>query len=270
MKTLDDLINYLLKEIPEEQRIPIPTNIEEKKKLFRALCNVREPKPVSDEFLKAQDDYLQSELAQKSLTDALTLPAINEDFPNTDGKLSGAARMALWRGDITTLQSDAIVNAANAALLGCFAPLHSCIDNIIHSASGVQLRLECNDLMQKQGHPEPTGTAKITKGYNLPAKYVIHTVGPIIASYPSAQQKKQLADCYRSCLALAKEYNLKSLVFCNISTGVFHFPIDLAAQIAICAVSDFFKENPESILKVIFNVFTYDNYQAYAKIFGDI
>ena len=165
--------------------------------------------------------------------------------------------MLLWQGDITRLKVDAIVNAANAQLLGCFHPLHKCIDNAIHSAAGVQLREECHQLMQQQGHLEPTGTAKITKAYNLPCKHVIHTVGPIIPNgIPTAFQQEQLASCYRSILQLADEKRLESVAFCCISTGEFRFPNQLAAEIAVKTVSDFFVEHPGSSIKqVVFNVF---------------
>jgi len=207
---LNYLINSLLEENPALRGVQIPQDKDSKRRLFRALCNIREPLPVSEEFLKAQDVELQRQLQEKGIVRL-------EDIPG------GSIR--LWQGDITQLQIDAIVNAANSEMLGCFHPLHGCIDNAIHSAAGVQLRLECADLMQALGHPEPTGAAKITKGYNLPAKYVIHTVGPIVQGMePTDQNKENLASCYRSCLQLAEANGLKSIAFCCISTGEFRFP----------------------------------------------
>ena len=160
----------------------------------------------------------------------------------------------MWRGDITTLQVDAIVNAANSGLTGCYSPLHGCIDNAIHTFAGVKLRLECAKIMEKQGFPEPMGTAKITKAYNLPCKHVLHTVGPMISGALTQTDCQELASCYRSCLELAAESSLESVAFCCISTGEFHFPNELAAQIAVETVKDFLKKQT-SVKKVIFNVF---------------
>ena len=169
--------------------------------------------------------------------------------------VKASPRISLWQGDITTLHCDAIVNAANSALLGCWQPCHSCIDNIIHSLSGVQLRIRCNEIMQEQGHEEPTGRAKITPAYNLPCRYVLHTVGPIIAGPLRRQDCEALADCYRSCLELAASNGVQSIAFCCISTGVFHFPQEKAAEIATETVLRFL-ETDTSIRQVIFNVFT--------------
>jgi len=166
-------------------------------------------------------------------------------------------QLLVWQGDITRLKVDAIVNAANSQMLGCFHPLHKCIDNAIHSAAGVQLREECHQLMLKQGHEEPTGQAKITRAYNLPCKYVIHTVGPIIPNgIPTEFQKEQLASCYRSIMACADENRLESIAFCCISTGEFRFPNQMAAEIAVRTVKDYLTEHPDSSIKqVVFNVF---------------
>ena len=217
----------------------IPETEQEKRDLFRALRNVRPPKPVSEEFLRLQDEELQVQLQEKGV---VNLP----DVP-----------IQIWQGDITRLRVDAIVNAANSQMLGCFHPLHKCIDNAIHSAAGVQLREECHQMMLRQGHEEPTGTAKITKAYNLPCKHVIHTVGPIVPTgIPTKLQQEQLASCYRSVMSIANENNLESVAFCCISTGEFRFPNRLAAEIAVKTVTDFFKEHLDSSVKtVIFNVF---------------
>lgn len=225
--------------------------------LFRALMNVRPAGlPLDPEFLTVQDAFLSAEREAKGVVDAATLP----DLPGHPG-------IALWRGDITRLKADAIVNAANRALLGCFHPCHGCIDNAIHSAAGLQLREACSQIMQAQGHPEPTGQAKITSGYNLPAKYVLHTVGPIISGAVTSRDRKLLASCYRSCLALAAERGLKSVAFCCISTGEFRFPNEEAAAVAVEAVAHFL-QTPSSIQKVIFNVFQDRDLQIYRSILG--
>ena len=262
MNRLDYLIDYLLKEDPQYSEMEIPSDLQGKRDLFRALRNVRMPKPVSEEFLRLQDEELQAQLQEKGIvrienskltidnsagsSDCSQLSTINSQFS-----------IHLWQGDITRLKIDAIVNAANSQMLGCFYPLHRCIDNAIHSAAGVQLREECHQLMLRQGHEEPTGQAKITKAYNLPCKYVIHTVGPIIPNgIPTKTQMEQLASCYRSIMACADENGLESVAFCCISTGEFRFPNQLAAEIAIKTVSDYLNGNPNcSVKHIVFNVF---------------
>lgn len=245
------LIEYLLSE--RQQTAAIPSDINVQKRLFRALVNVRMPKPVSKEFLQIQDEYLQEELRLKGITDIAELTPVAPD-------------LYLWQGDITTLKCDGIVNAANSQMLGCFCPNHGCIDNAIHTFSGVQLRQECTAIMEGQGE-EPTGQAKITKAYNLPCKYVLHTVGPIVYGELTKQQEKQLADCYRSCLTLADKNGLQSIAFCCISTGEFHFPNERATQIAIQTVTEY-KEQTKSKIKVVFNVFKEYDYAIYERLLG--
>ena len=239
MNRLDYLIDYLLKEDPQYSEMQVPSDLQGKRDLFRALRNVRWPKPVSEDFLRLQDEELQVQLQEKGIVELPNMP------------------IQIWQGDITRLKVDAIVNAANSQMLGCFHPLHKCIDNAIHSAAGVQLREECHQLMLQQGHEESTGQAKITKAYNLPCKYVIHTVGPIIPTgIPNPLQKEQLASCYRSIMQLADENRLESFAFCCISTGEFRFPNQLAAEIAVRTVNDYLTEHPDSSIKqVVFNVF---------------
>ena len=239
MNRLDYLIEYLLKEDPQYSEMEIPSDLQGKRDLFRALRNVRWPKPVSEEFLRLQDEELQAQLQEKGIVELPNVP------------------IQIWQGDITRIKADAIVNAANSQMLGCFHPLHRCIDNAIHSAAGVQLREECYQLMLQQGHEESTGQAKITKAYNLPCKYVIHTVGPIIPNgIPTEFQKEQLASCYRSIMACADENRLESIAFCCISTGEFRFPNQLAAEIAVQTVKDYLTEHPDcSVKQVVFNVF---------------
>lgn len=249
---LDNLIADLIRERAEYQTIHLPDSAAEKRQLLRALMNVRPPLPVSNEFLKVQDEYLQEEIRRRGTTSLADLTPVQPG-------------LYLWQGDITTLAVDAIVNAANSRMLGCFVPCHGCIDNAIHSAAGVQLRLECARIMAQQQTEEPTGKAKITKAYNLPCRHILHTVGPIIHGRVTKQDCALLAGCYRSCLELAAEYGLKSVAFCCISTGEFHFPNELAAQIALRTVNAYQQENPNRI-EVIFNVFKDCDYEIYKKL----
>ena len=251
------LIRELQREMPQYQDIRIPVTEEEQWNLLRSLFNVRPPYPASQEFLKVQDEYLSELVRSRGIVDAESLPASELD-----------PRITLWQGDITTLRCDAIVNAANSALLGCWQPCHSCIDNMIHSLSGVQLRIKCNEIMQAQGHEEETGTAKITPAYNLPCKYVLHTVGPIISGPLRKEDCDLLAGCYQSCLELAAGNNVRSVAFCSISTGVFHFPQQRAAEIAVEIVKQFL-ETDSSIDRVIFNVFTDRDLAIYQKLLGE-
>lgn len=234
----------------------IPIGQKEQDDLLRALMNVREPKQISEEFLQIQDEYLQEEQSKRTLTDVSEIASCDLD-----------ERLALWQGDITTLKIDAIVNAANSGLCGCFYPLHGCIDNIIHSHSGIQLRLYCADLMRKQGHEEDTGQAKITPAFNLPCKYVLHTVGPVIYGTVTKKDCDLLANCYRSCLKLAAQSGVESIAFCCISTGEFHFPNEKAAEIAVRAVREFL-ETETRIKKVVFNVFKDLDKEIYRRILG--
>ena len=257
---LDFLINYLIGENSELRAIDIPTQDTEKKRLLRSLMNIRPPKTASKAFLEVQDAYLQEECAPKGV---ISLSDISLEQPG----------IYLWQGDITRLSVDAIVNAANSTLLGCFVPCHGCIDNAIHSAAGVGLRLECSRIMEekhsteKQKTEEPVGKAKITKAYNLPCRYVLHTVGPIIHGAVTVKDQNLLSDCYRSCLELAAAYQLKSIAFCCISTGEFHFPNEKAAAIAIQTVQDYQRKNQNG-LEVVFNVFKDSDYQIYKQLLG--
>ena len=248
------LIQSLLKEQPEYRDIAIPTDTNSQRQLLRGLMNLRRPARIGTEFLQMQDAYLQDETAAKGITDAADLTPIQPG-------------LYLWQGDITTLKCDAIVNAANSGMTGCYIPNHRCIDNAIHTFAGVELRLACAELMEQQGCPEPTGRAKITPAFNLPCRYVLHTVGPIIDGRVTKADKELLASCYRSCLALAAENNLESVAFCCISTGEFHFPNEQAAEIAVRTVKEFLKKQT-SVKKVIFNVFKDLDKAIYAKLLG--
>ena len=235
------LIQSLLKEKTEYRDIAIPAEPESQRQLLRGLMNIRTPRRADAAFLKMQDAYLQDETAAKGITDIADLTPIQPG-------------LYLWQGDITTLRCDAIVNAANSGMTGCYIPNHRCIDNAIHTFAGVELRLACAELMEQQGFPELTGQAKITPAFNLPCRYVLHTVGPIISGRVTKEDKELLASCYRSCLELAAENGLESVAFCCISTGEFHFPNDLAAEIAVETVKQFMNRKT-SVKKVIFNVF---------------
>ena len=226
------------------------------RRLLRALMNLRPPAPLDPALLALQDRLLTAEREERGVVDGMTLPTVRSD-----------PQLAIWQGDITRLRADAVVNAANSALLGCFHPCHGCIDNAIHSAAGLQLRDACARLMAAQGHPEPNGRAKLTKGYNLPARYVLHTVGPVVSGRVTDQDRRELASCYRSCLTLAAERGLESVAFCCISTGEFHFPNREAAEIAVETVMGFLRSKT-SIRRVIFNVFKDEDAVLYRDLLG--
>ncbi|MDE6241051.1 MAG: protein-ADP-ribose hydrolase [Anaeroplasmataceae bacterium] len=244
------LIEALLLE--QNQKINIPKDKSSQELLLRGLMNIRMPRKVSDIFLDTQNTYLKVYLKEKGITDINDLQPIKED-------------LFLWKGDITTLRCDAIVNAANSQLLGCFIPNHRCIDNAIHTYAGIELREECALLMKKLGREAKTGEAFLTKAYNLPSSYIIHTVGPIVYSNLTEENKKDLKECYLSCLPLADDQNLESIAFCCISTGEFHFPNDAAAKIAIETVFEY-KQKTKSKLKVVFNVFKEIDYDIYKRL----
>ena len=248
------LIQSLLKENQEYRDMNIPAEPERQRQLLRGLMNIRAPKRIGADFLKMQDEYLQSETVAKGITDIADLTPIQQG-------------LYIWQGDITTLKCDAIVNAANSGMTGCYIPNHRCIDNAIHTFAGVELRLACEEMMEQQGYPEPTGQAKITPAFNLPCRYVLHTVGPIINGRVTKEDEELLASCYRSCLELAAENSLESVAFCCISTGEFHFPNEQAAQIAVETVKQFINRKT-SVKKVIFNVFKDLDKAIYEQLLG--
>ena len=252
------LIDYLRQESKDYADLGIPSDEKAQKDMLRSLMNVRDPKPVSDEFLRIQDKYLQKENFSAGVVDVNKLTHFGPD-----------ERIYLWQGDITRLKVDAIVNAATPELLGCFIPLHNCIDNVIHSKSGVQLRLKCKEIMDKQGHEEPVGSAKITPAYNLPSEYIIHTVGPVVDSPLDEVHKNRLARCYQTCLEIADIYEIHSIAFCCISTGEFMFPHKEAARIAIDTVREYL-DNPTSVSKVLFNVFQDEDLEIYTHLLGGL
>ena len=249
----------LLAEMPQyrEQAEAFPVDAFSQRRLLRSLMNVRPPMPLAPKFLEVQDALLSAEREEKGVVNGDALPPT-----------AGDPRLVLWQGDITRLRADAIVDADNSALLGCFAPCHGCIDNAIHSAAGLQLRDACAEIMRAQGHPEPAGRAKLTCAYNLPARYVLHTVGPIVSRWVTWKDRRELAACYRSCLALAAEHDLRSVVFCCISTGEFHFPNQEAAEIAVRTVREFLEQQTTSVERVIFNVFKDLDAAIYRRLLG--
>lgn len=247
---LNNLIAYLLSERPEWNGLTIPAKESEQFRLYCSLVNIRPAGKASAEYLKAEDEFLQKLTAQKGITEIADLQPVEKNI-------------YLWKGDITTLQCGAIVNAANSGMTGCYRPCHNCIDNCIHTFAGVRLRLKCAEIMKAQGREEPTGTAKITPAYNLPCDYVIHTVGPIVQSRLTKKHCELLKSCYQSCLELAVLNGIKSIAFCCISTGVFGFPQDKAAEIAVQTVREFLKTHN---IEVIFNVFTEKDFDIYKRL----
>lgn len=249
---LEYLIAYLHSEHIEWNDFTIPTNKPEQLRLYRILVNIRPARKISAEYLKAEDDFLQELTAHKGITSIADLQPVEKNI-------------YLWKGDITTLKCGAIVNAANSGMTGCYQPCHNCIDNCIHTFAGVRLRLKCAEIMRLQGYEEPTGKAKITPAYNLPCQYVIHTVGPIVQGGLTSKHCNLLKSCYQSCLELAIQSGIKSIAFCCISTGVFGFPNDKAAEIAIQTVREFLTIHD---IEVIFNVFTEEDFDIYKSLLG--
>lgn len=254
LEKLQKLNTLLLEDMPEyrAQAKIVPKDTDAQFCLFRSLVNVRHPKVISQLFLALQDEFLKEELELRGIIYLEDLSPLQEN-------------LYLWQGDITRLQCGAIVNAANSGMTGCYQPCHACIDNCIHTFAGVQLRLECAKMMEKQGYEEPTGNAKITKAYNLPCDYVIHTVGPIVYDYVTEKDEELLASCYRSCLEQAMKNRIQSIAFCCISTGVFRFPNRKAAEIAVDTVRRF-RQETNSEIKVIFNVFKDMDYEIYREL----
>ena len=268
--TKEDMLNALLRGLLAEgwtdSHIAVPEDAASKRHLLRTLMNIRPPLSARPELIQLQDRFLSAERARSGVRDPYQLPAIREVF--SGGDIPFRDRLVLWRGDITTLAADAIVHAANSKLLGCFVPHHRCIDNAIHSAAGIQLRSECNQIMEEQGADEPVGRAKITKGYNLPARYVIHTVGPTIHDIVRPEDERLLASCYTARLDLAAQHkDIGVLAFCCISTGEFRFPKTAAAQVATRTVCGWLEASERPLQRVVFNVFTQEDYDVYASVF---
>lgn len=265
-----EIVDSLLKILVREERLydgdNIPEDYMKKRNLLRALLNIRPPSQINKSFLEKIDRLLQHELLTKTIIKYKEIPSVSNEY-NASNLIQGH-RISLWKGDITCLKADAIVNAANDRMLGCFHPLHNCIDNIIHSAAGPLLREDCSTIMDIQKSREQTGDAKITRGYNLPSRYVLHTVGPVIEGKDvSEYQQQQLASCYKSCLSLAAQIkDIKTVAFPCISTGVFNFPRALASEIAVNAVDEWLDSNDHNFSHIIFDVFLEEDFFCYARI----
>jgi len=262
MEKLDFLIDYLLKEDKRASEY-FWGELEDRKKLYRALVNIRSPKPIAAEYLKVEKEYLESELKKQGIINSKYILALNNKYKNT--RIKNTDKICLWQGDITLLDIDAIVNPANSQGLGCFLPLHNCLDNQIGTKAGVSLRLECNEIMKTKNYSLETGNAFLTSAYSLPARNIIHTVGPIIEKEVTKEQDKKLSDCYLNCLKLALENNIRTIAFPCISTGVFRFPKDLASKIAISTVDNFLSNNRDKIDKVVFCLWNNEDVEIYEK-----
>ena len=255
---LDYLVEKFKADSGEYKDLQTPADSEGKRRILRSLMNVRMPRKMSEEVLAVQDDYLTGRAEEKGVMHLSDIPVIR------DG-------LSIWQGDITRLAVDAIVNAANSQMLGCFVPMHTCIDNCIHTFAGVQLRAECNRQMNQlrirygRDYEQPTAIPMLTDAYNLPAKKVVHIVGPIVQGILTPELERDLADCYRNTLDMCKENELKSVAFCCISTGVFHFPNKRAAEIAVKTVTDWLNAHPETMERVIFNVFKDEDKEYYEQ-----
>ena len=263
-KTQDQRLDYLIEEFKADsvqyKELETPSDPEGKRRILRSLMNIRMPGKMEEAVLFVQDEYLQERIRENGI---VTL----EDIPLKEGVIS------LWQGDITRLAVDAIVNAANSQMLGCFVPMHTCIDNCIHTFAGIQLRAECNQRMKQlrakygQDYEQPTAVPMLTDAYNLPAKKIIHIVGPIVSEDLTPAQEQDLADCYANALNMCAENDLRSIAFCCISTGVFRFPPERAAWIAVNTVRQWLSEHDGTMDRVIFNVFSDRSRRIYEHLF---
>ena len=262
-KTQDQRLNYLVEEFKADsvqyKDLQTPNDDEGKRRILRSLMNIRMPRKMDEAVLAVQDEYLQERIRENGIVEPADIPVIRD-------------RMSVWQGDITRLAVDAIVNAANSQMLGCFVPMHTCIDNCIHTFAGVQLRAECNRQMNAlrmrygRDYEQPTAVPMLTDAYNLPAKKVVHIVGPIVENGLIKELEEQLAACYRNTLDMCLENGLKTVAFCCISTGVFHFPNRRAAQIAVQTVSEWLLNHDGRMDRVIFNVFKDEDKEYYEQL----
>lgn len=258
----EERLDYLLREFKEDsvqyRDLETGADYQEKRRLLRSLMNIRMPGKTNEEVLRVQDDFLTEEAKEKGIVELDDILTVGEQYGSSHPY---ADKMSVWQGDITRLYVGAIVNAANSQMLGCFVPCHGCIDNAIHSAAGIELREACSHYMNRKRmqygrrYEEPTGQAVLTEGYNLPAEYVIHTVGPIVGGYLNQGLRDDLRNCYQNVLKCCVEHKIRSVAFCCISTGEFHFPNDEAAKIAVETVTEFLNEHTEEFDRVVFNVF---------------
>ena len=261
--TQDQRLDYLVEKFKTDsvqyEDLKTPKDTEGKRRILRSLMNIRMPRRMDESVLRVQDDYLKERIRENGVVELSDIPVIR------DG-------LSIWQGDITRLAVDAIVNAANSQMLGCFVPMHTCIDNCIHTFAGVQLRAECsrqmNQLRLKYGkdYEQPTAVPMLTDAYNLPAKKIIHIVGPIVQYELTPELEKDLADCYINTLDMCLDKDLKSVAFCCISTGVFHFPNNRAAEIAVSTVDSWLSQHPGSMERVIFNVFKDEDKKYYEEL----
>ena len=273
MNNNEERLNYLIEVLKNEteqyKNLDIPKNIEDKKVLLRSLMNIRPPKEIAEEFLRVQDEYLTERAKQKGIVYLKDIKTVNESI---NSKYQYSNKISVWQGDITSLACDAIVNAANGRMLGCFVPMHICIDNCIHTFAGVQLRYECNKIMnefrKEYGieYEQPTSVPIITDGYNLPAKKIIHVAGPVVTGKLTKSLEQDLKNCYKNILDICLKNSLRSVAFCCISTGVFRFPNERAAEVAVETVTKWLKQNENKIDKIIFNVFKQEDKYCYEKI----
>lgn len=271
-KKQEDRLDYLLHEFKEDSGIysdlEIGENYREKRMALRSLMNIRMPGNMKDDVIRVQDEFLAEEAKEKGIVTLKDIPSVKKAYGSNSPY---GDKMSIWQGDITRLSLDAVVNAANSQMLGCFVPCHSCIDNAIHSAAGIQLREECNRYMRRRRkqygpkYEEPTGQAVLTSAYGLPAKYVIHTVGPIVRYQLTDDLKKDLENCYRNVLKCCVENEIQTVAFCCISTGEFHFPNNEAAKIAVKTVVQFLAEYGQKFERVVFNVFKDEDKEIYEQ-----
>ncbi len=262
MSRQEERLDYLLEKFKEDsgryRNLEVGDDWQEKRMVLRSLMNIRMPGAMDEDVLRMQDEFLQEEAREKGIVTLQEIPSVKEQY-GSERPL--ADRISLWQGDITRLQVGAIVNAANSQMLGCFVPCHGCIDNAIHSAAGIELREACSRYMNQKrrergrDYEEPTGQAVLTEGYNLPADYVIHTVGPIVGGRLTMGLEQDLENCYRNVLNCCVEHRIRSVAFCCISTGEFHFPNDRAAEIALDTVTGFLEKHSQDFDRIVFNVF---------------
>lgn len=268
-KRLDYLVENFKEEIPEYRRVKIPADAEGKRRMLRALMNIRDPKPAAAAVLAVQDAYLKGRALEKGIVNVRDMPVVKESIGS---RHRFADIISIWQGDITCIAADAIVNAANSQMLGCYFPLHNCIDNCVHTYAGVQLREECSRKMRSlrlrfgDEYDQPTAVPMLTDAYNLPAKKVIHIVGPIVGFDLTPQLEEELAECYGNVMDMCRENGLRSVAFCCISTGEFRFPGKRAAEIAVHTVADWLDENEGCMDRVIFNVFKDKDREYYEEL----
>ena len=256
---LDTLVEAFKADSVQYIDLQTPEDNEGKRRILRSLMNIRMPRKLDDSVLALQDEYLRERIRENGIVELGEIPVIRDGI-------------SIWQGDITRLAADAIVNAANSQMLGCFVPMHTCIDNCIHTYAGVQLRAECSRQMNQlrirygRDYEQPTAIPMLTDGYNLPAKKIVHIVGPIVEDRLTPALQQDLANCYRNTLDLCAENGLRSVAFCCISTGVFRFPNKRAAEIAVETVSEWLDEHKGRIDRVIFNVFKDEDKAYYEEL----